>query len=166
MIYQYRYRIGEKLDSQILIANAWHSRSDALSSVAVLVGITGAKLGYPIFDSLAGVVVVIMIGKIGWGFMKDSFHHVIETSLDKGTTKKIKETLMNSEGVLDFHNLQSRQIGNKYFVDVNVQVDDQLKVSDGHEIGAWIVNNLKKSISRLLTDLETLYLPHHMNQYY
>jgi len=150
LLFRYQFKIGTKINSQILIANAWHHRSDSYSSIAVLIGLIFTLIGYPIFDSIAAIIVVLFIGKVAWQFISDSIQELVETSLDQSTIKKIKQIIRSSEGVIDFHSLRSRNVGPNSFIDVNIQVDNNISVSEGHEIGVWVERNIKKAINSIV----------------
>tara|TARA_Y100000590_G_scaffold259270_2_gene291056 strand:- start:73966 stop:75042 length:1077 start_codon:yes stop_codon:yes gene_type:complete len=142
IIFQYSKRVGEKLNSPLLIANAWHSRSDAITTIVVLVGSLFAYFGYFFMDALAAVIVSIFIGKIGWEFLFNSIKELVDTSLDSEKVREIKGEILRVPGVISMHDLRSRMHGQKAVLDVNVQVSPHITVSEGHEISSWVMKNL------------------------
>lgn len=149
VIYQYSKRVGERLNSQLLIANAWHSRSDAITTVFVLVGATFAYFGFPFMDALAAVIVSLFIGKIGWSFLFKSIKELVDTSLDAERVREIKSAIVRVPGVLSMHDLRSRMHGPKAVLDVNVQVSPHITVSEGHEISAWVMKVLIENFDEI-----------------
>lgn len=142
IIFHYTKRVGEKLNSSLLIANAWHSRSDAISSIVVLVGAGFSYFGFQVMDSLAAVLVSFFIAKVGWSFLNDSIKELVDTSLDSQKTREIKQEILRVPGVLGMHDLRSRTHGRKAVLDVNIQVSPNITVSEGHEISAWVMKRL------------------------
>lgn len=148
-LYHYTYRAGKKLDSKLIMANAWHSRTDAFSSVVVLIGLVFSGFGYTIVDSIAAVFVALIIAKIGWRFVKESLVELAESSVEDGLEEKIREIILSVEGVQSSHALRTRRMGPKVIVDVNVEVDSHLTASEGHEISAWVIKELKDQVKEV-----------------
>jgi cation diffusion facilitator family transporter len=158
-IYRYTLKIGEKINSQLIIANAWHSRSDAFTSILVFVSLILSMNGLHEVDILTGIIIAGFIGKIGWDFMWGSIKELVDTSLDSAKLMDLKNAIMNVHGVKSFHNLRSRKMGDKAIIDVNIEVDNNLTVSEGHEISSWVVKDLIDQFSYLFdvtvhTDVE------------
>jgi cation diffusion facilitator family transporter len=141
-IYRYTLSVGQKINSQLIIANAWHSRSDAFTSILVFVSLILSMNGLHEVDILTAVIISGFIGKIGWEFMWGSIKELVDTSLDSSKLMDIKNTIMEVHGVKSFHNLRSRKMGDKAILDVNIEVDNNLTVSEGHEIASWVVKVL------------------------
>jgi cation diffusion facilitator family transporter len=141
-IFRYTKKAGERLRSPIVVANAWHSRSDAYSSLVVLVGIIFSFFGYVWLDTVAAFIVALMIGKVGWDFVKNSLSELADTGVDKEKLRSYRDTIESIYGVQGAHNLRSRRMGYKVILDVNVEVDDILTVSEGHEISSWVAKEL------------------------
>lgn len=138
-IYHYTMRVARKLRSKLLRANAWHSRSDALSSVIVVVGVAGAMAGLNYLDAVAAVGVAVMIAKIGWDLAWTSIRELVDTALDAERVAAIRATIMGVSGVRSLHLLRSRHMGGEALVDVHIQVDDpHLSVSEGHQISETV----------------------------
>ena len=133
-IYHYTMRVARRLRSPLLKANAWHSRSDALSSIVVLVGLVGAMAGLTYLDAVAAVVVAAMIVRVGWSLGWDSVHELIDTGLDKVHLDNMRQALVNLEEVRDVHQLRTRRVGSQVFADVHVLVNPDVSVSEGHRL--------------------------------
>ena len=141
-IYQYTVRVARRLRSNMLHANAWHSRTDAISSIVVVIGVGGAMLGYPYLDGMAAVVVAVMIARIGWDLVWSSLKELIDTSLDDEQLREIRELIMEVTGVRALHMLRTRRSGSQVLVDVHILVDPELSVSEGHQIGERVRGEL------------------------
>ena len=141
-IFHYTKRAGEQLRSNLLIANAWHSRTDAFSSILVLVGIAGAMLGVPWLDSAAAIAVAIIIAKIGWQLAHESLEELVDTGLTPEKTEEIKAFILQHEGVRGVHDLRTRRMGQDVFLDLHIRVNPDISVSEGHQIGEWVHKKL------------------------
>ena len=141
-IYQYTASAARRLRSKMLLANAWHSRTDAISSVIVAIGVGGAMAGYPYLDAIAAVAVALMIAKIGWDLLWKSLQELIDTSLEDDQLEAIRESIIGVHGVHALHMLRTRRSGNDALVDVHILVDPALSVSEGHQIGEQVRNVL------------------------
>ena len=137
-IYRYTMRVARRLNSNLLKANAWHSRTDAISSIVVVIGIVGVMLGYPYLDAVAAVVVALLIARIGWGLTSSSVRELIDTALDAKEVERIRTSIMAVDGVRTLHMLRTRRSGGYAFVDVHILVDPQVSVSEGHQIGEQV----------------------------
>jgi len=142
VIYQYTLRVAERLRSNLLRANAWHSRSDAISSVIVFVGVLGSMAGLSYLDAVATIGVVYMIAKIGWDLSWHSIRELIDTALDTERVDKIREYIKDMDGVVDLHLLRTRRMGADALVDVHIQVGSHLSVSEGHHISETVRKRL------------------------
>ena len=145
-IYRYTVAAARRLRSDMLLANAWHSRSDAISSIVVIIGIAGAMYGYPYLDAIAAIVVAVMIAKIGANMVRSSSQELIDRALDKDELRAIREHIFNVKGVRSLHMLRSRKSAGDAFIDVHVQVDPRLSVSEGHQIGEAVRRHLLDSV--------------------
>lgn len=148
-IYHYTKKAAIEINSSLLLANAWHSRTDALSSVAVLVGVTGAILGYPWMDTLAAIFVAIMIASIAWRLISTSLKELVDTALPEQELKAIKQHIAKSEGIVGAHSLRSRLHGGQVFLDIHVQVANTISVSEGHYIADCLSQSLKVSFPEI-----------------
>ena len=134
-VYHYSIRAARRYRSKLLEANAWHARSDAASSIVVIVGVGGSLLGLGYLDAIAAVVVAWMIGRMGFRLARQSVEELIDTGLDPEQVEAIRVALMEVDGVRDLHMLRTRQMGPKSLVDVHILLDDpRLSVSEGHQI--------------------------------
>ena len=108
LLFRYMLSVAERVRSSMLVANAWHARSDAASSLVVAVGISGALLGYPILDSVGALVVGLMVGKAGWDFSWDALHDLMDRAVSEEEHQKIEEIIRSTQGVEGFHDLRCR----------------------------------------------------------
>lgn len=141
ILYRYTVKKGKRLNSDAVIANAWHHRSDSISSLGTLVGIAGAMfLGerWRILDPVAAVVVSFFIIKAGYDIVKPAINELLEASLPKEQTDEISDIIRSVRGVDDFHNLRTRKIGNAIAIDVHVKMDGNLSLFEAHDIASRI----------------------------
>ncbi len=134
IIYHYTMRVANRLDSQLLRANAWHSRSDAISSVIVVLGIIGAMNGLPWLDAVAAIAVGAMVGKVGAGLAWNSAQELIDRAMEPETVARIRDAILSVEGVEALHMLRTRRMAHDGLVDVHILVDPKSSVSEGHLI--------------------------------
>lgn len=137
-IYHYSMVIARKYRSEMLKANAWHSRSDAISSVIVVVGVVGSMAGLSYLDAIAAVGVALMIVKIGWDLAWQSLRELIDTGLEPERVKLIRKSILEVQGVKALHVLRTRRMGGEALVDVHIQVNPSLSVSEGHHISEQV----------------------------
>lgn len=137
-LYQYTIRAAKQFNSGLLKANAWHHRSDAISSIVVLVGVAGSLMGLPYLDAFAAVGVALMIGHIGWTQAWSSLRELVDTGMEPKTAAALKRIIGNVEGVRGVHMLRSRRMGGMYLIDVHIVVDERLSVSEGHKISEYV----------------------------
>lgn len=149
VLYQYTRRIGLRIKSDLLLANAWHHRSDAISSVVVLAGIAGTLAGLPYLDAVAAVGVGAMIAKIGWDLGWGAAQELVDVGLPANKVTTIRDTILSIGGVRDLHMLRTRSLGGQASVDVHVQVEPRLSVSEGHMISLMVEERLKKEIDEI-----------------
>ncbi len=141
-LYRYTIGIAERCKSNLLRANAWHHRSDAISSIVVLIGIGGSIMGLPYFDSLAAIGLGMMIIRMGimlsWGALKE----LIDTALSQDEVAAIRKAITGIDGVVGLHMLRSRLMGGRALIDVHLQVDGNISVSEGHQISEFVRQRL------------------------
>lgn len=147
-LFRYMRRVGEQLKSALLIANAWHARADAASSLVVAVGIAANLLGYHSMDAVAAIIVGFMIAKAGWEFSVEAFHGLTDHALDPEEIERIRRSIQSVDGVRDLHALRTRRMGDWAVIDVHIEVDTHLSVSEGHYI-AEKINALVKAEHRV-----------------
>ncbi|MDE6768712.1 MAG: cation diffusion facilitator family transporter [Muribaculaceae bacterium] len=141
ILYRYTAKVGKQVRSEAVVANAWHHRSDAISSLGTLVGIAGAMffgVKWRILDPLAAVVVSLFIIKSGWDIIKPSTAELLEASLPDEEVKEISELIRSVPGVRDFHNLRTRKVGNEIAVDVHIKLDGGITLVEAHNIATKV----------------------------
>jgi cation diffusion facilitator family transporter len=126
--------VAKRVKSSMLVANAWHARSDAASSLVVSVGIVGNLMGYPILDPIAALIVGFMVAKMGWSFGWDALHDLMDRGVDEVEVAAIRQTLAETPGVANVHDLRTRKMGDMIIVDAHLEVDATLTVEQGHDI--------------------------------
>jgi cation diffusion facilitator family transporter len=133
-LFRYMIAVAKRIKSSMLVANAWHARSDAASSLVVGIGIAGNLAGYPIMDPIAAIIVGVMICKMGWGFAWDAMNDLVDRSADDSEVEAIRQTLMETPGVKGSHELRTRKMGDMIIVDAHIEVDASITVEQGHDI--------------------------------
>lgn len=146
-IYHYTMRVANRLNSSLLKANAWHSRSDAISSVAVLVGLLAAQQGYAWMDTLAGVFVSLIIAKIGWELCTDSLKELVDTAIPQQRRKQIEQTILSVDGILGITSIRSRSSGGKIILELRLLVNPRISVSEGHQLGEIVSRSITGNFS-------------------
>lgn len=148
-IYHYTRRIGVAIRSDLIIANAWHSRTDAFSSVVVLFSTAGAMLGFLWLDVLAAVIVAGIIIHIGWKFTWDSVKELVDTGLSPEDTEMLKDIARQTDGVRNVHELRSRRMGHDILLDIHLVVRPDISVSEGHQIGMQVVGGMRNALENI-----------------
>ncbi len=143
-LYHYTVFAAQQINSNLLKANAWHHRSDAVSSVVVLIGVAGSMAGLPWLDAVGAMVVAIMIGHVGWELGWQGAQELIDTAVAPQKLQEIEDIIHNIYGVKALHQLRTRQMNGEILVDVHVQVDPRLSVSEGHQISEAVQYGLLK----------------------
>ena len=133
-LFRYMLKLAQKVKSSMLIANAWHARSDAASSLVVAIGIIGNLAGYPLLDPVAALIVGFMVSKMGWEFGWEALHDLMDRAADDEEVEAIRATLRDTPGVLGVHDVHTRKMGDMIMVDAHLEVDAQITVEAGHEI--------------------------------
>ena len=148
-IYHYTMRAAKALDSELLRSNAWHSRSDALSSIVVIIGVAGTMAGLTYLDAVAAVVVALMIIAVGAKMIWGGVQELTDRGLDPERVKHMVSVLRNVEGVVDVHDFRTRRMGADVYVDGHVLVDSGLSVSEGHRIGEAVRQRLRREFPKV-----------------
>jgi cation diffusion facilitator family transporter len=148
-IYHYTMAVARKLRSNLLKANAWHSRSDAISSVIVMIGIVGSMAGLNYLDAIAAVGVALMIAKIGWDLAWSSIRELVDEGLEPEKVREIETVITSVDGVKALHMLRTRRMGSDALVDVHIQVPPRVSVSEGHQISEIVRSKVIKSIDEV-----------------
>jgi cation diffusion facilitator family transporter len=133
-LFRYMLAVAKRVKSSLLVANAWHARSDAASSLVVGIGITGNLLGYPILDPIAALIVGFMVGRMGWAFAWEAMHDLMDRAIDDEEVAAIRRTLVETPGVSGVHDIRTRKMGDMIVVDAHIEVDAKLTVEQGHDI--------------------------------
>jgi len=133
-LFRYMLAVATRLRSTMLVANAWHARSDAASSLVVAIGIGGSLLGYPLLDPIAALIVGLMVTKMGWKFTWEALHDLMDRAVAETEMIGIQETLMATPGVIGIHDLKARKMGDLILLDIHLEIDGSATVKDGHDI--------------------------------
>jgi len=134
LLFRYMLAVAKRVKSSMLVANAWHARSDAASSLVVGLGIVGNLAGYPILDPIAAAIVGFMVARMGWSFGWDALHDLMDRAVDDQEVAAIRRTLSETPGVSDVHDVRTRKMGDMIVVDAHLEVDATLTVEAGHDI--------------------------------
>ena len=148
-MFRYTRYYARQIDSGALMADAWHHRSDAFSSIGALIGIGGARLGYPIMDSVASLVIFAFIAKAAFEIFKDAIDKMVDHSCDEETEKQIYNCVMENENVLGIDLLQTRIFGSKIYVDVEIQVDGSYTLRKSHQIAEEVHEDIEKNFQKV-----------------
>lgn len=148
-LYQYTTRVARRIGSPLLQANAWHHRSDAISSLVVLVGIGGSVAGWPWLDAVAALVVAVFILHMAWQLMFSSAAELIDTALEPEQVDRIRAAIVAVPGVKSAHMLRTRKLGNEAAADVHIQVAPRISVSEGHQIADEVYRAVIRSTPNL-----------------
>ena len=151
VLYRYTAARGKALDSPAVVANAWHHRSDALSSVGAAIGIGGALLlgqKWAVLDPLASIVVGAMLVKVAWDLLKGSTGELTDSSLPEDAEKEIEDIICSFPQVSEPHNLRTRRIGNRVAIEAHVRMDGDMSLREGHDIVSAIEHGIKDRFGR------------------
>lgn len=148
-MYWYTRYHARRIDSGALMADAWHHRSDALSSIGALIGIGGAMLGYPILDSVASLVIFFFIAKAAFDIFKDAMDKMVDRSCDEETENQLRECVMKNEKVLGIDKLRTRIFGNKIYVDVEILLDGTYTLHKAHNIAEKVHDDIERNFPKV-----------------
>lgn len=148
-MYWYTRHYAKQIDSAALMADAWHHRSDAFSSIGALIGIAGSRMGFPIMDSIASLVIFIFIAKAAFDIFKDAMDKMVDHSCDENTEKAIYDCVISHEDVLGIDLLQSRIFGNKIYVDLEIELDASYTLEKAHRIAEDIHEDIEKNFPKV-----------------
>lgn len=149
IMYWYTRHYAKKIDSSALMADAWHHRSDALSSVGALVGIGGAMMGFPVMDSIASIVIFVFIAKAAYDIFKDAMDKMVDHSCDEETEKEMRDFVLAQKEVLSVDLLHTRIFGNKIYVDVEIGVNGSYTLRQAHEIAEEVHEGIEKNFPKV-----------------
>ena len=148
-MYWYTRFYAKKIDSSALMADAWHHRSDAFSSIGALIGICGARLGFPVMDSVASLVIFVFIVKAAYDIFKDALDKMVDHSCDEETEKQISECVMRNEQVLGIDLLQTRMFGNKIYVDIEIGLPSYYTLEQSHGIAEAVHQEIEHNFPKV-----------------
>jgi cation diffusion facilitator family transporter len=156
LLFRYMLATAKRVKSSMLVANAWHARSDAASSLVVAIGIVGNLAGYPILDPIAALIVGFIVAKMGWGFGWDALHDLMDRAVDEEDVQAIRSTLLGTPGVQGVHDLRTRKMGDMIVVDAHLEVDASITVEAGHDIAVAARQRvlLRHRVLNLMTHLD------------
>lgn len=146
-MYFYTIKYAKLINSSSLKADAWHHRSDSLSSVGALIGIIGARMGFPILDSLVSLIISALIIKVSYAIGKESIFQLIDTSANDDVVHEIKDKINSINGVKKIDTIKTRLHANRIYVDVEISVDSNLTVEEGHKIAMTVHNSIEENTS-------------------
>ena len=149
LMYHYTIYASKKYNSDALKADAWHHRSDAISSIVSLIGIYFTIKGFVYMDLIASIIIAIIIVKISVEIFIESINKMLDTSCDKNTIKSIKKVVLNTEGVIGIDMLKTRQFGNKIYIDIEVTADKNISFKESHDIAHQVHDNIENSFEEV-----------------
>ncbi len=145
-LFRYMLATAKRVRSSMLVANAWHARSDAASSLVVAVGIIGALAGYPVLDTIGALVVGLLVTRSGWGFSWDALHDLMDRAVSAEEHEQIRALIGSTDGVRGFHDLRTRKMGDMIIIDVHIEVDGSATVREGHDIAYSAAERVKAAL--------------------
>ncbi len=148
-MYWYTRYYAKKIDSSALMADAWHHRSDAFSSIGALIGIIGARLGFPMMDPIASLTIFIFIIKAAFDIFKDAMYKMVDHACDEDMEKQIYNCIINNDDVLNIDLLQTRIFGNKMYVDAEIQADASYTLQQAHDIAETVHNDIELKFPKI-----------------
>lgn len=149
LMYHYTIRAARKINSSSLKADAWHHRSDALSSVASLIGIGGTMMGIKILDPIVSVIICVVIVKAAFDILKESVDKLVDKSCDNDTIKEMENIARSIDGVLELDDIKTRLFGNKIFVDIEICADGNLTLYDAHRIAESVHDKIENNFKNV-----------------
>ncbi len=148
-MYRYTRKAAKELDSSALMADAWHHRSDALSSIGALIGIGGARLGVPVLDPVASLVICLMIVKAAYDIFKDAVDKMVDESCDEETEAAIRACALRHEGVKGVDRLLTRRFGSRAYIEMEISVDGRLPLNQAHEIAESVHDDIEREFPKV-----------------
>ncbi len=142
-MYQYTRYYAKRINSSAFMADAWHHRSDAFSSVGSLIGIGGAMLGFPVMDSVASVVICVFILKVSYDILKDAISKMLDTSCDDGFEAELRKFIEDQPGVVCVDVLHTRMFGNKVYIDLEIKVDGDILLRESHAVAEQVHDSVE-----------------------
>ena len=149
VMFQYTRKAAKQIDSDALMADAWHHRSDALSSIGALIGIGGALLGFPILDPIASLVICLFIAKAAYDIFRDAVNKMVDESVDEDTESSLRACACAHPGVLGIDRLMTRKFGSRVYVEMEIAVDGSLPLTDAHAIAEGVHNDIERQFPKV-----------------
>lgn len=149
IMYRYTIKVAKEIGSVSMEADAWHHRSDAFSSIGVFIGVLGARLGYPILDAIASIIVSLMVIKVGIDLYLESVKGLVDRAASEDTVKEIEGLALSVDGVKSIKTLKTRIFASKIYVDMDILVDGCIRVHEGHEIADRVHDIVEKEVKNV-----------------
>ncbi|CAJ0771579.1 cobalt transporter [Burkholderiaceae bacterium 26] len=161
LLFRYMLAVAERVRSSMLVANAWHARSDAASSLVVALGIVGNVLGYRLLDPVAALIVGLMVTRMGWQFGREALHDLMDRAVDEETVEAIHQAMLATPGVLGVHDVKTRRMGDMILVDAHLEVDARASVREGHNIALEARRRVmeRRDVLNLMTHVDPVDVP-------
>ena len=158
--YWYTRAAAKKIKSAALLADAWHHRSDSLSSIGSFIGIAGARIGFPILDPIASLVICVLIFKVAIDIARNAANQMVDSSCSEEVENEITKIALKQDGVRSVDSLRTRMFGSKFFVDIEIAVDGNLSIYQGHDIAELVHDEIEDRFS------DAKHCMVHVNPYY
>jgi cation diffusion facilitator family transporter len=161
LLFRYMVSVAKRVRSSMLIANAWHARSDAASSLVVGLGVIGNLLGYPLLDPIAALIVGLMVAKMGWQFGWGALNDLMDRSADEQEVQAIRRTLLDTPGVSAVHDIRTRKMGDMIVADAHLEIDGSITVEAGHDIAVEARKRVlgRHRVLNLMTHVDPFHRP-------
>ena len=158
LLFRYMLAVAERVGSSLLVANAWHARSDAASSLVVALGIVGNLMGFELLDPIAALIVGLMVAKMGWSFVSDAIHDLSDRAVPEELMLQMIDEIKATPGVLGVHDIKSRKSGDMILLDVHLEIDGERTVRQGHEIAVAVRAKMLKNfpVLNLMTHIDPI----------
>ena len=148
-MYRYTRHAAQKIESDALMADAWHHRSDALSSIGALVGIAGAKLGFPVMDPIASLLICLMIGKAAYDIFRDAMNKMVDQTGGEELENDIRALTLRHPGVVGIDLLMSRKFGNRVYIEMEISADGDLQLRQSHAIAEQVHDEIEAAFPQV-----------------
>ena len=148
-MFQYTRKTAKQIDSDALMADAWHHRSDALSSIGALIGISGARLGFPILDPIASLVICLFIAKAAYEIFRDAIDKMVDESMDEDTESALRACALRHPGVQGVDRLMTRKFGSRAYVEMEIAVDGSMTLTAAHDIAEGVHNDIEREFPKV-----------------
>lgn len=161
ILFRYMLSVAKRVRSSMLVANAWHARSDAASSLVVGLGVIGNLLGYPLLDPIAALIVGLMVAKMGWQFGWSALHDLMDRAADEQEVEAIRRTLLDTPGVNGVHDIRTRKMGDMIVADAHLEIDGSITVEAGHDIAVEARKRVlgRHRVLNLMTHVDPFHRP-------